>query len=94
MYVAPTARRHGAARALLEAALDHASTLPGVERLELGVTDAAPEAHALYLAAGFTEWAYEHDALRLGGGSTGLHSMVRTPRGAARGLISAKDRPR
>jgi len=63
MYVAPEARGRGAGRALLEAAIAQARAWPGVEEIGLSVSDSATEAHALYRAAGFTEWGRERRAL-------------------------------
>lgn len=53
MYVAPEARREGLGRALLDACIAHARTLPGVTRVELSVSDAAVAARQLYDRAGF-----------------------------------------
>ena len=52
MWVDPAARGAGAGRALLDAVAAWAAAR-GAERLELGVTDRAPAAAALYRAAGF-----------------------------------------
>lgn len=52
MWVAPSARRQGAARQLLEAVAAWATGV-GAARLELWVTDANDAAEALYRAAGF-----------------------------------------
>jgi ribosomal protein S18 acetylase RimI-like enzyme len=67
MYVAPAHRSRGLARALLDATLEHAAKLPGVECVQLGVSSAAPAARHLYERAGFEEWGAEPDALRHGG---------------------------
>jgi ribosomal protein S18 acetylase RimI-like enzyme len=64
MYVSRHARGKGAGRALLEAAIDQARSWPGVEQLQLGVTDAAVEARKLYEAAGFRIWGREPRALQ------------------------------
>ena len=67
MYVAPSHRRQGLASELLDAAIRHARTLPGVAWIHLSVTSAAPGAHRLYERAGFRVWGVEPDALTYGG---------------------------
>ncbi len=64
MFVAPNHRGHGIGRQLLEAAIAHARTLPGVDWVHLSVSEAAPTAKRLYEKAGFQVWGHEHDALR------------------------------
>jgi ribosomal protein S18 acetylase RimI-like enzyme len=63
MYVAPRARGKGAGRALLAAAIAQARAWPGVEQLQLSVTDAADTARRMYEAAGFRAWGHEPRAL-------------------------------
>jgi RimJ/RimL family protein N-acetyltransferase len=67
MYVTPAARGRGIARALLDAAIDHARSLPGVACVRLAVSSAAPEARRLYERAGFRPWGVEPDAVRHAG---------------------------
>ena len=64
MYVSPRARGQGAGRALLDAAIGQVRAWPGVEQLELGVTDVAVAARTLYEAAGFRIWGREPRALQ------------------------------
>jgi GNAT superfamily N-acetyltransferase len=52
MWVAPEARRHGAARALIEAVVDWAREA-GSDELQLWVTEGNDGARALYEASGF-----------------------------------------
>ncbi len=66
LYVRRDHRRQRRGAALLEAALAHAARLPGVARIQLGVSEAAPEARRLYEAAGFRAWGEEPDAMRVG----------------------------
>jgi RimJ/RimL family protein N-acetyltransferase len=76
LYVVPSERRHGVAAALLEAAVGHARTLPGVAWVHLSVSSAAPAARRLYERAGFTVWGAEPDALRHDGEAVIEHHMA------------------
>jgi ribosomal protein S18 acetylase RimI-like enzyme len=62
-YVAPKARRMGAGRALLAAAVERARGWTGVERLQLSVTESSVAAKSLYEASGFRLWGREPRAL-------------------------------
>jgi len=76
MYVDPEHRRSGVGAQLLEAALAHARTVPGVEWVRLSVSSAAPAARRLYERAGFRVWGSEPDALRVGGEALVEHHMA------------------
>jgi len=67
MYVTPAARGRGFARALLDAAIEHARGMAGVACVRLAVSSAAPHARRLYESAGFRVWGVEPDAVRHGG---------------------------
>jgi ribosomal protein S18 acetylase RimI-like enzyme len=67
MYVAPEARGRGVGRALMDALITHARTLPGLERLTLGVVPENAPARALYQALGFTTYGIEPQAYHLDG---------------------------
>ena len=69
MYVAASARGQGVARQLLEAALAHARSTPGVAKVTLSVDSANVAAIALYESLGFVVFAREADAVRLHGQS-------------------------
>ncbi|HEX6037947.1 GNAT family N-acetyltransferase, partial [Longimicrobium sp.] len=64
MYVAPEARGRGVGGALLRAIVDHARTVEGLDRLELGVETTNAAARALYLAFGFVPYGVQPDAYR------------------------------
>jgi RimJ/RimL family protein N-acetyltransferase len=67
MVVAPSARGHGLARALVLAALDLARATPGVAKVTLNVDAANVAAIALYESLGFVVFGREQDAMRIGG---------------------------
>lgn len=67
MYVAPSARHAGAGRALVQAALAHAASMPGVRQVNLGVNAANVPAIALYRSMGFTSFGVERGFLLLNG---------------------------
>ena len=64
MYVLPSARRAGLGRALLEAAIAHATGRVEELRLDVGAENGA--ALALYRSLGFTAYGTEPRALKLG----------------------------
>lgn len=76
MYVTPDHRGRGVGRRLLDAAIAHARTLPGVEWVHLSVSEAAPTAKRLYEKAGFQTWGREPDALRHDGRSASEWHMA------------------
>jgi len=66
MYVTPEGRGHGAARALMLAAIARASTMPDLEQLTLTVVTTNETARNLYLSLQFKVYGVEPDALKLG----------------------------
>jgi GNAT superfamily N-acetyltransferase len=76
MYVRPQWRRQGLGRALLDAAIGHARTLPGLSAVHLSVSGAAPAALSLYAQTGFTVWGVEPNAIRLEGRCFDEHHML------------------
>ena len=76
MYVSPTYRRQGIASELLEAALRHAGSMPGVCWVHLSVSSAALDALRLYESAGFQCWGTEPEALRHDGQAVSEHHMA------------------
>lgn len=76
MYVVPEARGRGLGRAILQALVDHARTLEGVGRLELGVEATNAAARALYQSFGFTTYGVQPDAYRAEGRSWDTELMT------------------
>ena len=60
------ARGRKAGRALVEALVQRARTVEGLEQLVLSVAMTQQAARALYLALGFEPYGYERRALKLG----------------------------
>jgi ribosomal protein S18 acetylase RimI-like enzyme len=59
VYVAPTHRRRGVGRRLLEAAIAHAASMPGLLQVSLGANAANLASLALYKALGFEPFGVE-----------------------------------
>jgi RimJ/RimL family protein N-acetyltransferase len=76
MFVTPAARRRGLGAALLNAAIDHARSWPGVVQVQLSVFETAEEARRLYRRAGFREWGVEPRALQWEGRFVAEHHLV------------------
>lgn len=76
MYVVPEARGRGLGRALLHALVDHARTLEGLHRLELGVTTTNTAARGLYAACGFAPYGVHPDSHRADGQSWDTELMT------------------
>jgi ribosomal protein S18 acetylase RimI-like enzyme len=68
MYVMPHARGQGIARALMQAAMAHASARNGVTVIQLEVTHGNAAATALYESLGFQAYGIEPMAVRTPGG--------------------------
>ena len=75
MYVTPAQRGRGIALALLEGAIRHARSVPGISCIDLSVNSTAPGAQRVYERAGFRMWGAEPDALRYKGQITLEHHM-------------------
>jgi RimJ/RimL family protein N-acetyltransferase len=76
MYVTPPARGKGRSRALLQAALEQARRWPGVDQVELAVSDTAVAARRLYESLGFRSWGREPRALQWQGRFVDDHHLV------------------
>ena len=59
VYVAPSARRTGLARKLMQHTMDHARTLEGLHQLHLGVNATNAAGQALYESLGFEPYGCE-----------------------------------
>ena len=65
MYVPREMRGKGIGKALLEAAIAHAKTLPSLEQINLSVVLTSKEAHHLFISLGFETYGLERRALKL-----------------------------
>ena len=66
MYVHPDARGQGMARHLVSQVVGHAAQLPGIEVVQLTVTESNTAAVQLYTRCGFVPFGFEPYAVRLG----------------------------
>ena len=67
MYVAPESGRRGLGRALLQAVIDHARSVAGLEQLVLTVTRNNNAAAELYRTTGFMTFGVEPRAIKVAG---------------------------
>lgn len=67
MYVAPDGRRQGVGRQLMQRALQHAQSMPGVRQVNLGVNAANFAAMALYESFGFRSFGLERRFMQIDG---------------------------
>jgi RimJ/RimL family protein N-acetyltransferase len=66
VYVSPEHRRRGFGRAVVAAAIARASAWPGVDWVDLAVSERAPEARRVYERLGFVAWGREPEATQVG----------------------------
>jgi RimJ/RimL family protein N-acetyltransferase len=66
MYVAPEYAGRGVGQRLLTACIERAREIPGLEQLQLTVTDSNARARSLYEKAGFRAFGLEENALKIG----------------------------
>ena len=84
MYVSPEARGTGAARALLQAAIEYARAREGTLQLTLTVTEGNAPAVNLYTSAGFQSFGIEPMAtLTTGGYKAKVHMWLSLQRNAS-----------
>jgi ribosomal protein S18 acetylase RimI-like enzyme len=67
VFVAPQCRGRGMGRAVAGAAIDLARSWPGVDFVDLGVSERAVEAHQLYASLGFEAWGREPETTQVAG---------------------------
>lgn len=65
MYVPREARGRGIGKALLQAAIAYAKTLPDLEKINLSVVLTSKEARQLFISLGFEPYGLEKHALKL-----------------------------
>jgi GNAT superfamily N-acetyltransferase len=65
MYVPQELRGQGIGKALLEAAIEYAKTLPQLEQINLSVVLVSKEARLLFVSHGFETYGLERHALKL-----------------------------
>ncbi|MBV9230802.1 MAG: GNAT family N-acetyltransferase [Chloroflexi bacterium] len=65
MYVPRELREKGIGKALLQAAIAYAKTLPGLEQINLSVVLTSTQARQLFLSLGFQTYGLERHALKL-----------------------------
>ncbi|MCA9249379.1 MAG: GNAT family N-acetyltransferase [Planctomycetales bacterium] len=78
VFVKPEYRGQGIGSQLLQATLDFARGMDGVETVYLGVSEKTPDAKRLYEAAGFSVWGLEPDCMRYEGVSAREYHLSRT----------------
>jgi RimJ/RimL family protein N-acetyltransferase len=67
MYVTPSSRGLGAGKGLMNAAIQKAKDIEGVEQINLNVTSSNLSAKQLYTQFGFQEFGLEKNALKING---------------------------
>lgn len=75
-FVRKEARGHSVGDKLLQAAIEHARALNGLDAIQLCVSDRSPVARKLYEKHGFQIWGTEPDSFRAHGISAELQYMT------------------
>ena len=85
MFVQADHQHAGLGHLLVEAALEHAHTRPGLRQVLLTVTEGNTRAHALYTRCGFETFGVEPDAVKVGASFVSkIHMWRRLDGGVAR----------
>ena len=86
VFVEPAYRGNGLGRAVVTAAIDLARSWSGVDYVDLGASERAPEAQCLYERLGFAAWGREPEATEIGGRRYDeIHMTLRLRPGDGRG---------
>lgn len=64
VFVEPSHRREGLGRAVVASAIELARTWGGIDYVDLGVSENAPDAQRLYEQLGFRAWGREPESLQ------------------------------
>lgn len=75
VFVKVQYRGQGIGSKLLEATLDHAREMDGVEIVYLSVSEKTADARRLYESVGFSVWGFEPDCIRYRGESAGEYHL-------------------
>lgn len=67
VYTRPEGRGRGLGRRCMATIIEIARSVPGLDVLNLSVSDRAAAAHALYRSLGFVEWGTQPDCIRVNG---------------------------
>lgn len=76
VFVAPAARGRGIAKSLLQAAIQRAKSIPGIEMVLLTVGVGQPAPRKLYASLGFRSFGIEPRGLKIGNESHDEENMV------------------
>jgi GNAT superfamily N-acetyltransferase len=76
VFVEPAHRGRGLGAALLTRAIELARTWPGIDYVDLAVSEGSPAAHHLYERFGFVAWGREPEATEVGGRRYDEHHMT------------------
>ena len=87
VFVEPAYRGNGLGRAVVTAAIALVRTWPGVDYVDLGASECAPEAQCLYESLGFAAWGREPEATEISGRRYDeIHMTLRLRPGDGRGV--------
>jgi len=87
VFVEPAHRGKGLGQAVVAAAIVLARSWPGVDYIDLGASERAPEAQCLYESLGFRAWGREPEATEIGGRRYDeIHMTLRLRPGDGRGV--------
>jgi len=76
VFVEPAHRGRGLGAALLSKAIELARTWPGIDFVDLAVSEGSPAARHLYERFGFVVWGREPEATEVGGRRYDEHHMT------------------